>query len=660
MPSFRADLQGLRAVAILLVLAYHARVPGFAGGYIGVDVFFVISGYLITALLVNELETTGSIDFIKFYARRARRLLPAAAVMMVATVALGSVLYAPVEQDHLANTTLATVAYASNLYFARAFTDYLASPSHNNPLLHTWSLSVEEQFYLLWPLLIWLLAGAHTKPRRSIRYRWIVGGMLALACASWAGSVYLTGTIQPWAFFLSPMRAWEFAIGGLSILSAPRRDGAIANQSKHPVWSAEGLGWVGLAGVIGAGVAFGPQTVFPGVAVLLPTISTALILRAGAMAPERGVARLLGITFLREIGRLSYSWYLWHWPLLVFAAALKDPLTLVDRVSVVLIALVLAEASYRWVEQPALANKTDRPRLALAMAAVVAVSGVSAALTWKVLSAKWAERPSQVAFTRMKTDYPEIYRMDCDDYFHSPTPKECTFGPADASRTAVLFGDSHAGHWFPAVRQIFERESGWRLIVITKAGCPIVDATYFSQDLGRAFTECRQWVQSSLVRIHEMRPDLILVSYARTYPFSRTDWQTGIAVTVKSLSGSSPSVIMLRDVPELGFDGPHCLARLDWRPTLFGRWTACTTDPIDERVDETYQIQRQLSTLYSNVTTLDMNRDVCPSGTCRVVQNGIVSYRDASHLSTAFAASLSDKLGARIAATVDLSPPPVN
>jgi len=648
MNQFRPDIEGLRAVAILLVVAYHAQVPGFTGGYVGVDVFFVLSGYLITSLLVNELERTGTIGFTNFYARRARRLLPAVAGVLLFTAIVGTILYAPVEQDRLANTSLATSAYASNLYFARAATNYLAAPSHTNPLLHTWSLSVEEQFYVIWPVAVLLLAGAFG--RGQLRYRRLFVGMVLLATASFASAVYLTRTTQPWAFFLSPPRAWEFALGGLAILTT---GGTSLGQrflgrraSVAPAWLDHVLGWVGLAGIVSAGILFGEQTVFPGTSALLPTIATVLVLRTGARTPDRGVSRLLGTRFFREIGRLSYSWYLWHWPLLVFAATISDSLTVPARVVIVILALGVAQISYRWVEQPTRHNRTLtlRPRYALAMAALIAVSGVSSAVVWKYLSAGWAERPDQSRFTRMKIDFPEIYRMDCDDYFHSAAVKECRFGATDAKRTAVLFGDSHAGHWFPAVRRIFAEQSDWRLIVITKSACPIVEASYFSRDLGRVYTQCSEWLQNSLKRIHEMRPDLVLVSYAKLYPFSPNEWRTGMASAIRSLSEASASVILLRDVPALGFDGPSCLARLDWRPAFLRRWSTCRSDLGSDSADAIFAFQQQASAAYPNVVTLDMNENVCPSRTCRVVQNGIVSYRDETHLSTAFATSLSGKL----------------
>src|SRR5262245_15034955 len=527
MNLFRPDIEGLRAVAILLVVAYHARVPGFTGGYVGVDVFFVLSGYLITSLLVSELERTGTIDFVNFYARRARRLLPAVAVMLAVTMAIGTILYAPVEQDRLANTSLSTAAYASNLYFARASTDYLAAPSHTNPLLHTWSLSVEEQFYVIWPLAILLLAGAFFG-RRRLRFKTITVGMLVLAGGSFASAVYLTHTTQPWAFFLSPPRAWEFAIGGLAIVTANGTSLWRRSFAPDDAWQAqprvmEILGWVGLAGVVIAGMAFSQNTTFPGAAALLPTISTVVMLLAGAAVPDRGVAKLLGTRFFRVIGGLSYSWYLWHWPLLVFAGAISDSLTLADRLLIVVAALGIAQVSYRWVEQPTRHSQTfmRHPRYALAMAALIAVTGISSAIGWKYVSANWSELPSQAKFTRMKNDFPEIYRMDCDDYFHSATVKECAFGATHPVRTVVLFGDSHAGHWFPALRRIVEQQGDWRLVVITKSACPIVDAQYFSRDLGRIYTECRQWLAGGLKRIHEMRPDLVLVSYSALYPFSQ-------------------------------------------------------------------------------------------------------------------------------------------
>lgn len=206
-PYFRADIEGLRAVAVLLVVAYHAGLPGISGGYIGVDVFFVLSGYLITWLIAYEATSTGTINLVNFYARRARRLLPALAAVLLVTIPLGAIVYAPFEQRPLANTAVATASYLSNVHFARAAMNYLGADTDLNPLLHTWSLSVEEQFYLVWPLLVMWSLGLLGWSKRGLSTTRLLWYMAITTVISLGWSIYLTHTRQPWAFFLSPARA---------------------------------------------------------------------------------------------------------------------------------------------------------------------------------------------------------------------------------------------------------------------------------------------------------------------------------------------------------------------------------------------------------------------------------------------------------------------
>ena len=261
--TFRSDIQGLRGLAILLVVCYHAHLSSVSGGFIGVDVFFVLSGFLITGLLFKEFDATGDIRLGEFYARRIRRLLPASAVVLVATVLTAVLILSPLEQLNLASSGVATALYVSNLFFLRQSTDYLASPPEDNPFLHTWSLSVEEQFYLVWPTVILLLIKL-TRSRRTC-----VGAMALIAMASFVLNVWLTGFAQPWAFFGSPARVWEFAAGGL-VAVTPLTLGH-GRERLRAISS-----FVGLAMIVVAAATFDRDTTFPSVAALLPVVGTML------------------------------------------------------------------------------------------------------------------------------------------------------------------------------------------------------------------------------------------------------------------------------------------------------------------------------------------------------------------------------------------------
>lgn len=337
--QFRPDIEGLRAVAILTVVLYHAGVPGLRGGFVGVDVFFVVSGFLITGLLVREVARTGTVGLASFYAARARRLLPAAAVVLVATSVAAAVLLPPLQARKVLGDTVAAALYLGNYRFAIEGTDYLADTAPS-PLQHYWSLGVEEQFYLVWPALIlgvawWLRRRSAGGGRGTASLPYFVvlavlaGGSLAL-CVLW------TRTLPAWAFFSLPTRAWELAIGGLVALTATQ-------WRRLPPVCAAVVGWGGLALILATCNQIGAATPYPGTAALLPVLGTALVIGAGCATPDLGVGRLLSKPVLRAIGRVSYSWYLWHWPALLLAPALIGAdLGLAGRLAMVVMSLGLA------------------------------------------------------------------------------------------------------------------------------------------------------------------------------------------------------------------------------------------------------------------------------------------------------------------------------
>ena len=293
---FRRDIEGLRAVAVILVVGFHASLPGFTGGFIGVDIFFVISGYLITDLLVRELRETGQLNFFQFYARRARRLLPAQALTVVGTLAVGALLLSPLEQKSLAYAAAATSLYVSNIWFLRNAVDYFGSDAAFNPLLHTWSLAVEEQFYVVWPVVI-LLAFRFGPSKKTLP---IVIGTVFLI--SFICCVWVTSTNQPWAFFGTHTRAWEFALGGVTSLMPSVKPVLVRLHS----W----LGWIGFVLVVSAGVMFTPDMDLPGSISLVPTLGAACLLLSGAGPRTSSIKCFLSTPLMNRIGELSYAWYL--------------------------------------------------------------------------------------------------------------------------------------------------------------------------------------------------------------------------------------------------------------------------------------------------------------------------------------------------------------
>jgi peptidoglycan/LPS O-acetylase OafA/YrhL len=313
--GFRPDLEGLRAVAVVLVLLYHASVPGFTGGYVGVDVFFVLSGFFITGLLLREVRRTGTISLQGFYARRARRLLPASALVLLVTVIGTAMFMPPLRVPDVAGDAASAALYVSNIHFAVQATDYLQADLAPSPILHFWSLSVEEQFYLFWPALV-LLVVRLARGREDFG-RWIAMVAGVIVVASFGIAIWLTEANAPWAFFSLMTRAWELGLGAFLAIGATQ-------LARIPDRPAALTAWLGLVLIGLAGVLLDTATPFPGTAALMPTVGSALVIAGGfrpsALAPGRWLSKAIP----RFLGRISYSLYLWHWPLLVIPAAALD------------------------------------------------------------------------------------------------------------------------------------------------------------------------------------------------------------------------------------------------------------------------------------------------------------------------------------------------
>jgi peptidoglycan/LPS O-acetylase OafA/YrhL len=617
--NFRPDIEGLRAIAILTVVAYHAGVPGFQGGYIGVDVFFVLSGYLITGLLVKEMETKGRIDLRAFYARRIRRLLPASTLALFVTIILTYLVYSPIEQRGLPQTALATAAYVSNLYFARTATDYFRPAGETNPLLHTWSLGVEEQFYVLWPVLVMI----------ALRYggrRRLLSVMVAVAFLSFGLSVWLTSVRPPWAFFSSPTRAWEFALGALGVLL----------PGLHSARAERVIGWLGLAAILVAAVMLGSDISYPGWAALLPVLGTVAVLRSGTSTPT---GKLLSARIFQLFGRLSYSWYLWHWPILVLAAT-WGVVSLPVRIGLAALSLGIAGLSHKLVENPIRFHPLllRRSTYALAMGAGLTILGIGSALVFKDLSHRAAESPAQARFTKARQDVPVIYRDKCLADAFATDLKECVYGKKDSATTVVLFGDSYAAQWFPALHSIAESE-GWRLVTLFKAACSPVDASYVYPLIGRRYTECEQWRSSAFERIKEIRPSLVVVGHSALYlgssPLvSSPTWLDGVGRTLDALHQSGARVVYFRGTPAPSIDVVACLARGAWQSAWL-RPSACTFERHAALNDEVSKSERQIAAT-SQTTYVDMTEYICPGEICEPERDGLIIYQEGGHLTVQF------------------------
>jgi peptidoglycan/LPS O-acetylase OafA/YrhL len=658
--SFRSDIEGLRALAVILVVAFHGGFPRISGGYIGVDIFYVISGFLITGLLVDELDRTGSISLRSFYARRARRLLPLAALVLVA-VAVGMQIFTPpVFRPTVRFDAISAALYYSNWQFALESVNYLTLGGAQNPVLHYWSLSVEEQFYLVWPLL--LILGCRLWGRTigagGVRLR--CGAIIAVAgTVSFAYSVVETAAQPAIAYFETTTRVWEFAAGAALALVASR-------LARMPSRAAAAGGWLGLAAVVAAVFAYGPVTEFPGTAALLPVLGAGLLIAAGTAAPARGVSALLSIGPLRYIGKISYAWYLWHWPCLVFArtarwAPADGRIGFTASAIAIAISLVLAIVTHALVEVPARRAHwfaVDRRRVLLLASSVTAVavialgvSGGPLALPGGVTLIGDADASSAIpaAVTPLEAQGSTAYGAlhGCHVGYGAIAPASgCVFGIADARRTIVLVGDSHAAQWFPALERLALHER-FRLIAWTKSGCPLAPGVHiYLPAIGRDYRECAAWTQGVLQRLAAMpRPAMVVVGRTSTYlPQVLTPdgeqpgpaeasrlWGAGAEAAVSSLRRIATRVVVLRDTPHAPSDVPACIS---WDPSTSIRCNFArgrSSDAAEYAAERAAGVPRFV---YSDPTPA-----VCPRTTCLAVADGVITYRDDNHLTAAFAAS---------------------
>ncbi|HEX6701459.1 MAG TPA: acyltransferase family protein [Gaiellaceae bacterium] len=563
--AHRDDIQGLRAFAVLLVVLGHAGVPFLPGGFVGVDVFFVLSGFLITGLLLAEAERRGTISIAGFYARRARRILPAAALTLLVTDVAAHHLLNFLRAREVVSDSLWAAAFGANVHFAREGSDYFAQAQPPSPLLHFWSLSVEEQFYVVWPTIVALFVLRRRLPLL------VVAATLGVASLAW--SVHSTSAA---AYYSTAARAWELALGACLAIARPR----VPTLAR----------WIGLAAIGVAAVGFSGATRFPGYAALLPAAGAALVIAAGG-------GRLLSIAPLRYIGDRSYALYLWHWPVLVIAVQyVGHDLGVGVKLLLLVGAFGLSVVSYALFENPIRRAKLPARMGALlwpASAAVVLVMAVvilrsvaataahvevaaaavrPIALTDPVTAAETRQAapkplPAVVAAVRAAERNaplpspltPAIDGLHNDFYFfpdgctparYETTSKICRLGGPTGRKTIVVFGDSHAEMWMPTILSMAQRD-GWVVIPLVKVRC--IPRSWAGDD------ECGTWFRWARKQAQALRPAVTLIVGSRSGTHDPLDSVAPIAALSRSLTRSSASVIVLGDAPNQTRDPTDCL-----------------------------------------------------------------------------------------------------
>ena len=639
----RLDIQGLRAIAVGGVLLYHGGIGMVRGGFAGVDIFFVISGFLISSQLLRSLDASGRISLADFYSRRARRILPASFAVLIATAIAGSVLLAPLQRYSVLRDAIATALYVPNYLFAVQGTDYLHETAPPSLFQHYWSLGVEEQFYLIWPLLLIAAFVFGRRPRRTA-----VVVMSSVVVLSLGLCIWLSYANQPWAFFSLPTRAWEFALGGLLALVIER------GWPRIPAIVGTVIAWLGLIGLALVMFRLSDSVVFPGWVALAPVLSTCAVIFGNAAGGRGAPMRILSLGPLTFLGEISYSLYLVHWPILMIpnelAAVHLISYPRWERFALIALCVPVAWLCWRFVETPfrrvpRIVN-ARRPLTLLTAAACSAVMAVA------LVSASGVAQRTPLDADRTAVAVAPSVSPEGTGYVPSnltpglraaaqtvllPTGCEldngqtglggCRFGDNDAAPLVVIFGDSHASEWYPALQPMVE-SGAIRLQSYTKSGCPSVNVSTTWN--GAPYALCDQWRQQVIEKLRSLQPALVLMGAYETDhdPTDVEQWASGVAATARDLSFAETALLV--DTPDpLGIDVPTCLSA-HLRDTGS---CAVTRDTAFERAE----IAAAES---AGVASIDVDDYLCGPSTCPAVIGDILSYRDGSHITAAMSAAL--------------------
>jgi peptidoglycan/LPS O-acetylase OafA/YrhL len=642
--KFRADIEGMRAIAILLVVAAHFAIPGFFAGFIGVDIFFVISGYLITGILVGEYEKTQRITLAKFYANRLRRLLPALAAMVI--VSSCAAFWVLPQSQNLAHSVAGSMAilWISNIFFAFSDVNYFAAGNITNIFLHTWSLGVEEQFYLVWPAFI-LISMSFFKTKTNNQRLLIC--FLLISIISLASCIFFIRHNPVIAFYMMPTRAWQFAAGALAWLF-----GRYKLPSMMPARVAS---WLGVAFLVLGLVLINANSAYPSLLAIFPTLGACFLLWSGSGQTKTNTPNIiLSMPIMQKIGKLSYSLYLWHWPVLIVGSyffPIKGNIG--NTIFAMIFSLVLASATSYLIENPVRFGQAANivPRWQIFISIVVMILISSQLLRWNTYAQKQIASSTNQLYIHAISDVPVIYPDGCDDWYHSAEVKLCTYGNKDAKHTAVLMGDSIGAQWFSAITHMHNLQD-WSIIVLTKSSCPMVDQSFFYTRIGREYTECSAWRNKAIEWLQHQHVDQLFIGGTASSNFTDEQWQAGTASILKKLTLYSDSIFLIESNPTLTFNGPNCLLKYK---TNIDRYKNCQSAPANLHYAKVAGILSAVTKQFPNVHWLETSNFVCPDHMCDALRKNdegqfIAVYRDEQHLTDTFAASAAKNFDLQITA----------
>lgn len=650
--TYRPELHGLRAVAVALVVVYHVWLGRVSGG---VDVFFVLSGFLLTGQLVRAAER-GPLGLRARWSRMLVRLVPSMLVVLLATVVAGRLLLPEGRWSQTLREVVASGLFLENWQLAADAVDYSARGDSPSVVQHFWSLAVQGQFFLLWPLLVAGVVALGARTPALVRER-ITALVVVTVVASASVSVSMTATNQPLAYFHTATRFWELALGGLLALVVDR---VVLTARARLV-----LGWVGLGGLVLCGLVLTVDRVFPGWAALWPTGCAVLVLLAGASGSARGADRLLSAAPLQRLGDLSFTLYLWHWPVLVLALVLtrRTEAGLVVGVGVVVVSLVLAWLTHHLVETPCVERRTStRGGYRLAVAGLVLVLGSAAA--WQVAAATLASgggvvgdalHPGALALVTgvperapvlppavsVGEDWVPLEGEGCEAVADLAVPACLVRPPGEVTHRVAVVGDSHARQLSAAIAPVAARQ-GWELVLLTQSACPLSTTSEVLPD----DPACLGWNEAVVGALTDLAPDAVVTMASRDVRAGLTE-QTpvGFAEQWARLTGAGLPVVALRDSPRFDVSMPDCVALADRDdPTACGLPRDAVypaTPPWEGRAD-----------VPSGVTFVDTADLWCDAVWCPAEVGNVLVYLDDNHLTRAYASTAADLLEPRLTAAL--------
>ncbi|MGD7055216.1 acyltransferase family protein [Sutcliffiella horikoshii] len=646
--KFRPELEGVRAVAAFLVAIYHIWLGSVSGG---VDVFFIVSGYLITTSLLSKMEREGRIRIFEYLLGLGKRLFPIAFFVLFTSTVLSFLLLPQAQWRQIISEVFSSAFYFQNWQLATNAVDYLAQNNEASPLQHFWALSIQGQFYVTWPLIIFLAFYVAKKIFKTPFRKTLLTVLTMIFLASISYSVYITTTNQPWAYFDTFARVWEFSLGGILAILIPY---LLFNKHLATI-----LGWIGLCIIGFTGIVLPVSTVFPGYAALLPTSGVILIIIAAENGGRFGVERLLGSKPFLYFGSISYGFYLWHWPLLVFYYAYfqTDTVSIRDGIILILVSFLLSFLSTKILEAPIRGLSIRESKWKLASLLIMIMLPVLGANTWWGIYMDRSEAAFKQNFDiqdypgartiyenvdatpgltpittplEATSQLPSMYTDECYVKMKESGVKVCSYGETvDPDYTIALVGGSHSGHWFPALEQ-FAEDLRLQIDVYNKDAC-----RFSTEDFdGQLSDTCMEWNELVVEPLTENPPDLLFttstVDSGDTIPQGYIEmWEKFEGVT---------TIFALRDNPRMAENIPACVEVKTPEECSIPRDKALAETPPWENTEN----------IPENVYFADLSDYFCDEDTCHSVIGNVLVYRDTHHISTLYSMTLAEPLKAEI------------